>query len=242
MTRNATTGRRRSVVDLLATGTPVFGVFAPERSADGGRRAAELEVDFVFYDLEEAPWDMDALGAFAAALTGAAGAAGPPDVLLRIPPVRHDREAARRRAGEGLAAGARGLILPHVESPEDVEVVADTVGARLWPSHSRGDVLLVAQIESRGAVERVDEIASTPGVGVVLPGQADLRQAFGGDEQAVQAAVARVLAAGGVASVPCGVTAGPEDVGARLEQGFGFIIAVRPGALALGRSAAGRED
>jgi 2-keto-3-deoxy-L-rhamnonate aldolase RhmA len=237
-----TSRRRRSVVELLAAGTPAFGAFAPERSAEGGRlAAADPDIDFVFYDLEEAEWDMAALGAFTEALAGAAGTAGPPDVLLRIPPVRDDRETAARRAAEGLAAGARGLILPHVESPRDVRAVAEVVGARLWPLRPDGDVLIVAQIESRDAVDVVGQIVATPGVGVVLPGQKDLRHAYG-DEGAVQTAVASVLAAGMEADVPCGVTAGTDDVQVRLGQGFRFIIAVRPGAASLGRAAAGRED
>jgi 2-keto-3-deoxy-L-rhamnonate aldolase RhmA len=239
---NAGTRRRRSVVELLTAGAPVFGAFEAERSAEGGRQAAaDPDIDFVFYDLEEAEWDMAALGAFISALDGAAGAAGPPDVLLRIPPVRLDREAAAIRAAEGLASGARGLILPHVESPEDVREVARVVGTRLWPVHPDGDVLIVAQIESSEAVEGVGPIVATPGVGVVLPGQKDLRHAYG-DEAAVQGAVTSVLAAGTAADVPCGVTAGPHDVRARLEQGFRFIIAVGPGAASLGRATATRED
>jgi len=234
---------RRSILDLLAAGSPVFGAFAPERSVEGGRKAAaDADIDFVFYDLEEAEWDMVALRDFLGALERASGDAGPPDVLLRIPPVRDDRAAARARVAEGLAAGVRGLILPHVESTEDVGTAAEVIGERLWPLHPDGDVLLVAQIESRGAVERVEEIAPAPGVGVLLPGQADLRQSYAGDESAVQAAVSRVLAAGEATGVPCGVTAGPEDVAERLEQGFEFIIAVRPGAASLGRAAAGRKD
>lgn len=237
--------RRRPLRDLLAAGTPVFGAFAVERSGDGGRRAAaDPDLDFVFYDLEEAEWDMGALRAFVEASLESAGGGGPPEVLLRIPPVAPDPAKARVRVAEALEAGVHGLILPHVESPADVATVAQEVGARLWAGDREGDgdVLVVAQIESRPAVERAGEIAGTRGVGVVLPGQADLRRSYGGDEAAVQAAVDGVLAAARGAGVPCGVTAGRRDMETRLHQGFEFIIGVESGAAALGRAASDRES
>jgi len=227
-----------ALVDLLRSGGTAFGVFAPERAARGGAIAgADPAIDFVFYDLEDSPWDMAALGAFREAMAAAAGERGPCPILLRIPPVHLDREAARRHVAEGLAAGVAGLILPQVEEGAEVTLAAESVGHRLWPIHPGGDVLLVAQIESGDAVEHAEEILGTSGVGVGLPGQKDLRASYQGDESAVQRAVLRVLAVSEASGVPCGVTAGAHDVEDRLRQGFRLVIATDPEAVTAGRRA-----
>ena len=234
---------REPLRKLLVERIPVFGVFAAERSAEGGRRAAaDPDIDFVFYDLEEAEWDMSALRAFVESSRKWAGDRGAADVLLRIPPVGPDLERARRCVADGLEVGVQGFILPLVEDPVEVDTVTQAIGAWRGAAGERGDVLVVAQIESELAVERTETIVTAAGVGVALPGQADLRHSYGGDEAAVQGAVDRVLAVARRRGVPCGVTAGMKDIEARVQQGFEFIIAVEPGAVALGRAAAGREN
>lgn len=230
--------RSATLVDLLRSGGTAFGVFAPERSAKGGALAgADPDIDFVFYDLETAPWDMAALRAFGKAMEEAAGARGPCAILLRVPPVHADVEAARLHVAEGLAAGAAGIILPQVETGAEVNLAADVVGERLWPGYPDGDALLVVQIESREAVEHAREILGTSGVGVGLPGQKDLRASYEGDEVAVQAAVLKVLAVCDSVGVPCGVTAGVDDVEERLRQGFRLVIATERAAVGVGRRA-----
>ena len=234
---------RGSLSKLLAERIPVFGVFAAERSAEGGRRAAaDPDIDFVFYDLEEAEWDMAALRAFVESARKWAGDRGAPDVLLRIPPVGPDLERARRCVADALEVGVQGFILPHVEGPAEVATVRQAIDEGRLATDEGGDILVVAQIESRNAVQRVETIVSASGVGVALPGQGDLRHSYQGDEVGVQAAVDRVLTVAREGGVPCGVTAGAGDIEGRLEQGFGFIIAVEPGAVALGRAASGREN
>ena len=75
---------------------------------------------------------------------------------------------------------------------------------------------------------------------VVIPGPGDLRRAYNRDMEAVESAIQTVLAACKEFDVPCGITAGPDDIGERLEQGFRMIIVTSPDALAVGRRAAGR--
>ena len=53
-------------------------------------------------------------------------------------------------------------------------------------------------------------------------------------------AIQTVLAACKEYHVACGVTAGVDDIAARLEQGFRVIIVTDPAALEVGREAAGR--
>lgn len=82
----------------------------------------------------------------------------------------------------------------------------------------------------------------TPGVSVVIPGPGDLRRAYEGDMEAVEAAIQTVLAECLAADVACGITAGPDDIGERLDQGFRLIIVTSPEALTVGRAHAGRAE
>jgi 4-hydroxy-2-oxoheptanedioate aldolase len=124
--------------------------------------------------------------------------------------------------------------------------------ADVWPLNSDGDLLTIIQIETPGAVERIEEIITTPGVGVIFIGPSDLSTQMGyGDnpgapevEQAIQTVLASCLRH----DVPCAITTGAGSVENRLSQGFrmvtvggdGGITAGTARALGLGRSAAGR--
>lgn len=230
-----------AIIELLASGQPVLGMFAPEQSAEGGvQAAANHETDFIFYSLESGPWDIPTMETFMSSMAEAAGEAGPHPVVLRIPPIRDDRDAARAHMEEGLAAGIDGLVLPHVETVEDVALAAEVAGDRLWPLNPEGDVLNVILIEDQSGIALARELVGAPGVGVAIPGPGDLRRAYEGDMEAVENAIQTVLAACKEFDVPCGITAGPDDIAERLEQGFEMIIVTRPEALAVGLQASGR--
>lgn len=237
----AMAGTENRIIELLEDGQVVFGIFSGEQSAEGGRLMAENRTaDFVFYSLESGPFDLDAMGAYMGALAQASE--GPPPVALRIPPIRDDRPAAIDRTQRGLASGAMSIVYPHVESVEDVALTVEAIGARLWPSNPEGDVLSVLLIEDQAGIERARDIVGAPGVGVVIPGPGDLRRAYEGDMVAVEGAIQAVLAACLDLDVPCGITAGVDDIGTRIEQGFRFFIVTEPGAIPVGRAAAGREN
>lgn len=125
--------------------------------------------------------------------------------------------------------------------------------ADVWPLNGDGNLLAIIQIESPGAVERIDEIATTPGVGVLFIGPSDLSTQMGyGDNPGapeVEEAIQTVLSACLRYDVPCAITTGAGSVEARLRQGFrmvtvggdGGITAGTARALQLGRSAVGRQ-
>lgn len=230
------------IIALLDSGQPVFGMFAPEQSAAGGVAAAgNTETDFIFYSLESGPWDIPTMETFMESMAEATPEGmAPHPVLLRIPPIRDDRDLAREHVVEGLAAGVDGLVLPHVESVEDVAVATEAVGDRLWPVDAAGDVVNVILIEDQVGIQRARDIVGAPGVGVAIPGPGDLARAYEGDMEAVENAIQTVLAACKELDVPCGITAGVDDIAERLEQGFELIIVTSPDALAVGLEASGR--
>ena len=121
--------------------------------------------------------------------------------------------------------------------------------ADVWPLDPRGDLLAIIQIESRGGLDNIEEIAAVPGIGVIFIGPSDLTASLGfppGDE--VEEAIQRVLRACLAEDVPCAITTGAGSVERRLAEGFRFVTVGFDGgisagvteALRRGRAAAGR--
>ena len=197
------------------------------------------------------------------------GSANPHPVLLRIPPIRDGMDEAAERTAAGLDAGTYGIVFPHVETADEARhAVAsmtlagagglrgdrDSAAARVfgvspedyaarasvWPLDPGGELVSMLLIEDRIGIENALEITGVPGISIVSPGPGDLRRAYEGDLEAVEEAIQTVLAACLEAGVPCGITAGPDDIAMRIEQGFRVFIVTSPEALAVGHEAAGR--
>lgn len=231
------------MVELLAGGQPVFGIFSGEHTSEqGARMARNPEADFVFYSLESGPFDIPAMEAYMEGMREGAGDGGPQPVALRIPPIRDGADSARARTRAGLEAGAHSIVFPHVESVEEAELAVGALGDRSWPGDPDGSLVSILLIEDQIGIERAADIVRTPGVSVVIPGPGDLRRAYEGDMEAVEAAIQTVLAECLAADVACGITAGPDDIGERLDQGFRLIIVTSPEALTVGRAHAGRAE
>lgn len=226
---------------LLARGQAVFGIFSGEHTAaQGAVMRRNRDADFVFYSLESGPFDLPTMQAYIRGMVGSAGAAGPPPLALRIPPIRDGADSARARARQGLAAGAAAIVFPHLTSGEEAALAVEAIGADLWPGNPNGALTAMLIVEDREGIARVREIASTPGVSVLFAGPGDLRRAYDRDMGAVERAIQTVLAACKEFAVPCGITAGVDDIAERLTQGFRVIIVTQPEALGVGKRAAGR--
>ena len=129
---------------------------------------------------------------------------------------------------KALDLGAWGVIAPMLEGPEDAErLVAacryppqggrsygPTRGAALadrYVARANDEVVPIAMIETRGALERLDEILAVDGLGAVFVGPADLSQALGGppgadfEDGPVVAAIAHVAQRSIATGVPAGI-------------------------------------
>lgn len=99
--------------------------------------------------------------------------------------------------------------------------------ADVWPLDSRGELLAVIQIESRKAVENIEEIAAVPGVGAIFIGPSDLSISYGvpgqRDHPEVAAGMSKVLEVCKRRNIPCGLTTDAESVGQYLEEGYSFV-------------------
>jgi 2-keto-3-deoxy-L-rhamnonate aldolase RhmA len=131
------------------------------------------------------------------------------------------REAARWARFPPEGERGAGALLAHLGLG---------VGRPEYLARANAEVLLGVQIETREAVDRVEEILDVPGVGLCFVGPNDLHLALGlaprfwSDEPAFSAAVARVQAAARARRIPLGTLC--RDAGtarARLAEGFTFV-------------------
>lgn len=128
--------------------------------------------------------------------------------------------------------------------------------ADVWPLDPRGDLLAVIQIESKKAVENIEEIAAVPGVGAIFIGPSDLSISYGVPGQRehpeVAAGMEKVLNVCKRRNIPCGLTTSADSVEQYLKEGYSFVTVgywndagISGGvaeALEIGRRAAGRHS
>lgn len=128
--------------------------------------------------------------------------------------------------------------------------------ADVWPLDPRGDLLAVIQIESKKAVDNIEEIAAVPGVGAIFIGPSDLSISYGVPGQRehpeVAAGMKKVLDVCKRRNIPCGLTTGADSVEQYLEEGYSFVTVgywndagISGGvaeALEIARRAAGRDS
>ena len=104
-----------------------------------------------------------------------------------------------------LDAGASGVMVPHIETPEAARKVVDAV--RYARPHDYEEKVVIAMIESVAAVERLPEILQVDGIDVFFLGPSDLSSSMNLAGQIhhpdvksqVKAATARICAAGKIA-------------------------------------------
>jgi len=149
--------------------------------------------------------------------------------------------------GQALDLGARGIILPLVESSAEAAQLAAAAryapegtrsfgplraGLRLGPRPAdvNREVLVVAMIETARGLADVEAIAATPGIDALYIGPADLALSLGGaypSDPAIadefEAALARVRDAARTAGKAVGIhTLTGVDARRRLDEGFTF--------------------
>jgi 4-hydroxy-2-oxoheptanedioate aldolase len=148
-----------------------------------------------------------------------------------------------------LDAGAAGIVVPRVESAAEAD--AAVFAAHFPPAGGRGagpgrasrfgsdldaylevartETLVCVQVESRAAVEQIDELASTPLVDLIFVGPRDLALSYGldpvGDASELRALAASVFArsrdAGKLTGIYCHT---PEDAKSWLSEGVSVVI------------------
>jgi 2-keto-3-deoxy-L-rhamnonate aldolase RhmA len=194
----------------LLHGKPMIGTMIQEVASPFIVHAfANAGFDFVYVDMEHGRFSLETAAALIQAIR-----------LTEMVPLARVPDNQYHLIARVLDAGARGVMIPRVEAREQAEKAV--LAARFPPLGQRGlavarghndykrqdplsfaeeanrENLVIVQIESKAAVEHVDEIVSVPGVDAALIGPSDLSQSLGismkMDHPAMIAAIEKVVA------------------------------------------------
>lgn len=183
--------RKNTVKEKLAAGDIAIGTMVFESNTPGIASIIEQTgAEFIIYDMEHSGIGIDSVRQLMSYNRGL-------DVLplVRVPDTKYAYMART------LDVGAMGLMIPLVESKEQVQQIIDAT--KYYPQGKRGtafniahddfmpgdpsekmersndETLIFAQIETAKAVENLEEIVSTDGVDVAFVGHFDLSQSMG---------------------------------------------------------------
>ena len=232
--------RENPVKRKIAGGGVSLGTMAFEFSTTGlARLAAGAGAEFVVFDQEHTGWSVETIRM----LVATSGAA---DIvpMVRVPTTQYHLIA------RVLDVGARGIMVPMVESPEQARLIVQSAkyppvgrrGAAFGVAHddytggdvaekirsANDEVLLIAQIETVAGVECVEQLAAVDGIDVLWIGHFDLTNSMGipaqFDHPRYLDAVTRVVAACQTHGKAAGIMAGNvSDAKATLAQGFRIV-------------------
>lgn len=197
------------------------------------------EMDFMIIDMEHGVFDWSDMGAM---VTVARGTRVSP--LVRIPELR------REPVIKCLDAGAAGVVVPMVESAEQAAEAVRLVkyppmgdrGVTLRRAHNEyrtramkeyfsqanEQTVVIVQIETAAALERVEAIAAVPGLDGLLVGPADLAASRGHPERIWDAELRDLYKVVQVSARRHGLAAGIQAVSRSqaagvIGDGFSFI-------------------
>ena len=236
--------RRNGVREAWAAGRPALGAWLVIPSAFSAEIIAHGGFDWVCVDMQHGVIDYAQMVTMLQAVAST-------DVtpLVRVP----WNEPAI--IGKTLDAGARGVIVPMVNSRADAERAVQAcryapVGARSYGpvrasyyvgfdyfANANEDVLCIVMVETRDAVAQVDDILSVPGVDAVYVGPADLSVTLGlppapdQDAASFSDAITRILDACRAHGVVPGIAGNQQTAPKRIEQGFRLVEVAADAAL-----------
>ena len=252
------------VLNLWEAGLPVFGVYVPSEgpawdrasgeprpdpvytAAGGATLAANPLYDYVFLNLEGA-YDPAAAAAIAEGLARDE-AEHRKTLLVRIPPLHEDgEEVTQQRIAELTAVPVDGLIMPHVRTLEEAETIiamVNATGVDVWsPQNPDGEFVLMLMLEDPNALAQVQEFADMGGYSMLSCGIGSLTRALDGDREAAHQGAMDVLAHANRAGLTSMMTASPDNIDQRMDEGFHGILTMGPDAddvIRRGRELAGR--
>jgi 2-keto-3-deoxy-L-rhamnonate aldolase RhmA len=183
--------RENKVKRALKRGETVFGTMIQEvRSPSIAQILAVAGFDFFFIDMEHGPYSIESV----ADIIGAARLAGIAP-FVRVPDLDY------YLLSRPLDAGAQGLMVPRVDTPDQVRKMVSYMkyppvgerGCAVVRGHSdfrsepvkefiewaNQESLVIVQIESKMAIDHIEEMVSIPGVDVALIGPNDLSISLG---------------------------------------------------------------
>lgn len=243
--------RENVVRTKLKRGESVYGCFITEFDSPAlPIILADAGLDFFILDMEHGAYSLkSALAIFEMAK------------FANITPLVRVPDGMYHVIAPALDAGAQGIIVPRVETRE---VAERSIAAMRYPPlgvrgiyggkanndyhpvklmeytrHANENILAIIQIESKTAVERADELVSTPGLDGVLVGPWDMASSMGVDpnDEIVETMVQRALDATKRHQVACGIHLG-DPIAVKKWQSRGMTLLSCKGDLEMVRESA----
>ena len=234
--------RTNQVKEKLKRGEPALGAWLSLPSVPAARIMARLGFDWLVVDMEHSAQNPVLMADMVATIADA-GTCAP---MVRIPAnsVEWFKWA--------LDAGAWGVVVPMVNTREEAQRVIEYAkypplgnrsiggafgpygfGITNWPDYARAandETIVTVQIESKQALENLDEILSVPGIDVAFVGPNDLHAQLGltpsteGAEPEFVEALERIKVEARKHHVAPGIFSGKGEAAAeRIRQGFQMI-------------------
>lgn len=239
---------RNELKRRIKAGGQAFGVWVTIESPIVTELLSTLGFDYLVFDTEHSPLDIYQAQTLMQAIRR-------PETTPIVRVWWNDIVAIKR----ALDIGAYGVVIPWVNNREQAEMA---VKACLYPPRGlRGcgprraalldpeylktadeEILIIAQIETREAVENIEEIVSVEGIDATYIGPSDLSASYGHlgnvEHPEVQEAIDRVFDASRAAGVATGIHMGSgKPIIERVKRGYNLITVgndlgfVRAGAI-----------
>ena len=227
------------VKKLLREGQPVIGATITVPSPEIAAQAANLGFDFLWIEMEHSPITLETVRNMILATRG-----------LKAMPFTRVPVNELWTAKRVLDIGSLGVIFPFTSTPE---LARQAVAACKYPPEGRRgagpglatfrwpapegyyrfanrNAMVIIIIEEARAVDRIEEIAATPGIDVMFIGVTDLSFSLGlggrQDDPKHAEAVRKIVAAAKRHNVPVGrPVASAEQVQRYIQEGFLFFQA-----------------
>ncbi len=193
-----------------------------------------LGLDFLFIDAEHSAMGRETVERLVAAAT-------PTPALVRV------SENTAATIGAALDSGAAGVVVPRVDSGEEAEAAVSFarypplgrrgagpgraalygLGLEEYVARANETLVLAVQVETRAALDRLDDILAVQGVDLVFFGPGDLAVSLGVSsaspelDGALQSALARSAAVGRRTGIYVGDA---KQVRRRMEQGARLVV------------------
>ncbi len=230
--------KKNKTKKIIYSGKPAYGYWMRSASYEIAEIAGLLKSDYVIIDNEHGIHDERTLENLIRIAD-----------LSEITPIVRVNENRPIAILKALESGAGGVIIPHIDTPEDAKRAIEA--AKFAPEGKRGsgagrsrgygvinipnyynfannETMVILLIESALAIENIKEISSIKGVDILHIGPSDLAQSMGfiGEPKhpLVEKAIEKVLIAGKESNIAVGASAtDPKSAKERLQQGFLFI-------------------
>ncbi|MFN0104853.1 MAG: HpcH/HpaI aldolase family protein [Bryobacteraceae bacterium] len=225
------------VKKLLKEGKPVIGATITVASPEVAAQAAGMGFDFLWIEMEHSPITLETARNMILATRGLKAMP-----FIRVPV--NELWTAKR----ALDAGAIGVVFPFTSTPQLAKQAVDAMkyppagrrgsGPALatfrWPAPEGyadfidKNAMVIVIIEEVSAVEKIDEIAATPGIDVLFIGTNDLAYSLGlrgnQNDPRHKEAVRKIVAAAKKNNLPVGrPAANPAQIQEWIKEGFTFF-------------------